>query len=526
MKKRNLFLSLVCSIILTVALVAVTIASVFVPNNNNNPNNSGNNGSNISDRPDPIVPEDPNYPSNDENDGSEEKPYIIYNAESFLTLLETYGTEGKNFTLDRDIDFSDKADFVTLFQDKAFNGHINGNEKAIKNLSINVNKDNFEKFITKDGEKYVSNVAVFGKTDGAIIENITFDNISINVADEIYDYIRSNEFNATYEGAFKQLSVASIAAIADNTKLSVNVNGTINGGAYSVYAENYVQGYNAFGGVVAVANKVQILRSDITVKMNVQNGDHYFVGGVAGYAYNSIIGESKVNAEISAKYNQVLYIGGVAGYILGTRLEGIEVNLTAKEADVNNKFSSTGVKVIADEDFTTVAGIVNVVRADNADQKSNIENVVTISNVDMDTVFAGAIMEVRTKAQVTSRFVTIKDVIVDANVNVLKAYGFAKTLIVASVNLSKALIDEANKCSYNVKLTGNVLLNTNSKMITASTFALNIYEDSKTGDLKIISEGFDIANGYETVQVVISGSIDSQVNNLDADRDFTKIVVA
>ena len=32
MKKRNLFLSLICSIILTVALVAVTVASVVVPN--------------------------------------------------------------------------------------------------------------------------------------------------------------------------------------------------------------------------------------------------------------------------------------------------------------------------------------------------------------------------------------------------------------------------------------------------------------------------------------------------------------
>ena len=287
MKKRNLFLSLVCSIILTVALVAVTVASVFAPKNNNS-NNDGNTGSNITDRPTPEEPENPNYPSNDENDGSQEKPYIIYNVESFMDLLNTYGTESKYFMLDRDIDFNG-TDFVTLFQEYAFNGHINGNEKTIKNISVNINKDNFDKFIVKDGEKFVSNVAVFAKADGATIENINFDNTTININDEIYEYIRSNEFNATYEGAFKQLSVASVVAIADNSVIKANVNATINAGAYSVYAENYVQGFNAIGGLVAVANNVTVDGAKANVTLNVVNGDHYFVGGIAGYAYNSTL---------------------------------------------------------------------------------------------------------------------------------------------------------------------------------------------------------------------------------------------
>ncbi len=516
MKKRNLFLSLVCSIILTVALVAVTVASLFAPGKTNTDN--GNNGSNITDRPDPEKP----YPSNEENDGSEEKPYIIYNAESFLNLLGEFGTEEKYFELDRDIDFAEN-NFVTLFQDKEFNGHINGNGFELKNISIDVTTSNLNNYIVKDAdEKYVSNVAVFGKINNAEISDIVYNNVKVEIANEVYDYIRGGAFVADHEAAFKQLTIGTVAAIANNSTINAEVKATINADAYSVYAENYVQGYNAVGGVVGVANRTTIDNTKTTVEVNVNAGDHYFVGGVAGYAYNSTISNNTVNLYLVSEYDQVLYVGGVAGYVLGSNIEKDVINITANQ--IGSSFNTNGVKTIEESAFTKIAGIVNVIRADNADQKTTIDTISVTANVNADVIYAGAVYEVRNAEYsagkiTTERYITIKDVIVDSNVNVLKAFGFAKKLVAATVDLNKFALDVANQCAYNIRLTGKVLLNNNDDTTVSSMFVTNII------DLDTGAKYFDVVGGYNTVRVVISNSIYGKVELGEMVRFYTVTVV-
>ena len=82
MKRRNLFLSLICSLILTVALVTVTVINL-VPKKNNGTTGSQP-STNVSD---PVTDEKPDVTVNEDRDGSAEKPYVIYSAETFQTFV-------------------------------------------------------------------------------------------------------------------------------------------------------------------------------------------------------------------------------------------------------------------------------------------------------------------------------------------------------------------------------------------------------------------------------------------------------
>ena len=132
--------------------------------------------------------------------GSAEYPYIIYSAENFNSLISSLGGKQRivttplteevvdeevldeeenktydvnHFELVNDIDFAD-VEYTTLFNnDEAFIGVIDGKGYAIKNISINVNENNFEeKFsFVKDGNRY-ARVALFGEMKGAVIKNL------------------------------------------------------------------------------------------------------------------------------------------------------------------------------------------------------------------------------------------------------------------------------------------------------------------------------------------------------------------
>ena len=143
MKRRNLFLSLICSVILTVALATFTIVGVVKSNKDgqSDDNKSTNVSTSVSDKT-------PNL--NEDRDGSAELPYLIYDVESFNHYVGSYGhadvasgEEICHYELADDIDFAGTS-FATLFnKGKAFNGKINGKGFALKNIAINVNRDNF-----------------------------------------------------------------------------------------------------------------------------------------------------------------------------------------------------------------------------------------------------------------------------------------------------------------------------------------------------------------------------------------------
>lgn len=532
MKKRNLFLSLMCSIILTVALVAVTVVSVVVPKRGNGPVNPS---TNVSNRYEPQYDES----ENENRDGSAENPYVLFDAKSFVDMLTEEGAfeegvEGKNFEVTNDIDFTD-VDFVTLFgQGKSFAGHIDGKGHSLDNITIHVTKENICDFAyqtrIEDLNKvmWVSNVGIFGNTLNAEIKDLKVNNLQINVDDELYPYVADAEFAVEHERAFRQLTIGSLVATAISTDIEgVEVNSKINGSAYSIYVDGTVAGYNAVGGLVGVLSDSTVSASKAKVELVAEDEytGNYFVGGVAGYAYDSNIEAADVALDVKANYAQRMYIGGVVGYADGTSVTGKELPISDSE---ETEFVDTVVVLNVSESnpvqndqklfeltqsgkVTFVAGVAVTVVADEISDTCEFSDIDIKASVDMNCYYAGVIYETTSgnvdfskNYSLSEYYVTIKGIITDSNVNVLKAYGLGKD-IVANLDLTKAESVGSNMdgYAYNIKITGNV---SQFVALANSMSATNRYINVKS------------AHGWRDVQLAISGELVKQLKPLDSIR--------
>lgn len=499
MKKRNLFLSLICSVVLTVALATFTIVGVVKTNKGQKNNNQSTNVStSVSDTKQDL---------NEGRDGSAELPYMIYDVDSFNHYVGNYGSEACYYELANDIDFAG-VNFETMFnKDKSFNSKIDGKGFALKNISINVNKDNFINFAYKseaDANRYNAHIAIFGTLENAEIVGLNIENISVNVSDEVYSSVVSAEFDTNYGDAVNEITVSTLASVAKNSTVNVNVSGTISADAYGIYAKNHVQGYNAIGGVVAVSNGSTISDSNVNVTVNTGKAiegknKNYFVGGVAGYIYNSTVQNVIVNLNVNATYKQAIYVGGIAGYISNANIENANVNLNV--AETNERKDVQKGDSINVENYTWVAGAVAIISADET-AKSTLNNITIKANVDIDVVYAGVVVEVWSKASVNC--VKFVDIIADSNVNVLQAFGFARTVSACEFDLSKTEIDIENEAEYNIRLTGKVrLVGSTSDEVVASAFIFN-----------------PCGYAYKNVNVIISGQIYAQLQKVEQLRAY------
>ena len=498
MKRKNLFLSLICSLILTVALVAVSIVTIIPKKDNGK---GGQTSSNVSDN---VSDKQPDVTINEDKDGSAEKPYVIYSAETFQTfIVDKYVDEngeyidytqvddegnlvypelaaGLHYVLDSDIDFAG-TEFKTIFNKGVpFNGHIDGKGFALKNININVTKDALVSDYTYAvGTELVSNIGVFGELENAEIKNITLNGVNIAMDEDMYSYVWSAEF-PTEEGTMKSISVGSLAGLATKSTIEAKVAASIDAFAYSVYVNNKADGLFAVGGLVAAAVDSTISNSEVDVDIVAAQGAKYYVGGAVGCLSNTTIKTIKVDATVSTKYEKALYIAGVAGYAIGANVEDADVVLTVKEIG-EERFSTKGVTSIDNTKFVSIAGAIHTININDNDTASAVKNVTIVSDVDIDGVFAGAVMNVVGGNEAI--VVELSNIIVDSNVNVLKAYGFAGSLSCTKVvldaeNVKTELVDE-EQVTFNVRLTGKVKLSiyTNKaegvRMFPASMFVLS-----------------------------------------------------
>jgi hypothetical protein len=161
---------------------------------------------------------------------------------------------GLNYELYRDIDFAG-TEFETLFNKGIpFNGKIDGKGYALKNINISVEKANFEKYIAENNDgRYVSHIGIFGELKNAVIKDVIIENVCITVADDVYSYVKSGDFATMMGATLKELTVGSLAAVSTNgTKIEkVEVSGTINAGAYSLYAVDYPHGSQIYRGLLS-----------------------------------------------------------------------------------------------------------------------------------------------------------------------------------------------------------------------------------------------------------------------------------
>ena len=412
------------------------------------------------------------------------------------------------FELANDIDFAGE-DYTTLFnQDKPFNGVIDGKGFALKNITINVTKSNIKSFIYKNSEsRYDAHIAVFGTIENAEIVKLSLNNISVSIADDIYPFVYDGEFAEEYGDSMNEITVATLAAVAKNSTVNVNVVGEIDADAYSIYAENNVQGYNAIGGLVAVSNKTTISDSTVNVKLSTKDAvegenKNYFVGGVAGYAYYSTIKNMEVSLDVAADYEQVLYIGGLVGYTLDTDVENAKVNLSVKETG-DRKTVKAGDTINVDK-YTWIAGAVAIIQADSAELATTLKNVNIVADVDIDAVYAGVVVEIWSTAT-EGECVKFEDIIVNSNVNTLQAYGFVRAIAnkkIVAVNLTKTEIDEENDAEFNVKLTGTVRLTGTPTTVVASLYS------------------YDAIGNLANVKIVVSNAIYENIQPIEKLRKY------
>ena len=542
MKKKGLLITLISTIVVVAVIGGLSIGKLF--SSPEDPNAGP--GSQVS-----------NKVSNEGNNkGSKADPYYIYDTETFTTLLSTYGNQTKpyreavmdpvmidvvengvtvsvqkkdeqgnpvfeprkdengyvvyktvegilepyHFELKNDIDFAG-VDFKVLFNNNnAFTGVIDGKGFTVKNITINITKENLEKnmFTKGDSTKSYAHIGIFGDMRDASVKNINFDAVKIDIANDVYSYLQEGAFWDKYHTSLVELSIGSIAACVERTTIEANVNATINADSYSVYEENENQCRNCVGGIVGYAIDSKISSSNNTlssIKIIADSGSkNYYIGGVAGYMFGSEFSNLKVSSEITASaivksqiLSNKLWIGGVSGYMLNSTIEDSIVNLKVNQLVDEERLTGTGVVKVNNGLYNMIGGIVSVIRANSAEQTSTISNVRVTSDVDMDALFGGAVFEVKStysEEEADAReaiFVKLEDLVIKSTVKSLMAYGVASKLLYTDISYTEEFVcgSENNSIgeptNYNIYLAGKTVLNTQAdqSMIVAGYVCTN-----------------------------------------------------
>lgn len=197
-----------------------------------------------------------------QGEGSKEKPYLIYDVDTFLYLVKT-GTKNKYYQLMNDLDFSSIDSYPKI----DFKGNLNGNNKTLKNISA-------------VGTGLFNSVGDYDLT--SVIENLNIENI--NVSPETGNYLGG--FANTVENATLR-NIHLKSGSVTNVKSTYNNLSSTGGFVGSVYNTTIIDNCS----------------SSLTVSSEKN------VGGFVGINLNATIKNSYSNGKVSGKTN----VGGFIG---------------------------------------------------------------------------------------------------------------------------------------------------------------------------------------------------------------------
>ena len=236
--------------------------------------------------------------------GTATNPYQICNASqlaAFAIHVNTgNATLGKYYTLANDIDLSGYATGAGWQpignSNNDFQGNFNGNEKVIRNLTINRPTENY--------------VGLFGVANGATIQNLGTENANIKgknyvgcIVGDMYASSIVNNCYAIGSVSGKQEYVGGLVGYNYNNSIISNS-----------YAFCNVSGYYSVGGLVGYNTSSAILNCYTT-----GNVDGYEdVGGLAGSIYNSTIQNGIAANETVIAGTQ--WLNRIVGYGYGTNI--------------------------------------------------------------------------------------------------------------------------------------------------------------------------------------------------------------
>lgn len=229
---------------------------------------------------------------------------------------------GGNYALRNSIDGTQANNFTSIGSNTAFTGNFDGIDYNIFNLNISG----------------TDNVGLFGKTDGATINNVTLVGGSITGTGSNVGAIVGSANNTTLTNVVNSAAVSGVSNVggivgsADGTTVENAINtGTIEGNSTS---ETNVGGLI---GEMKDSNLTDNYSSELignSYNLGDVSGNGHNVGGLVGSASNSTIGNpSEVNDKpvenIETVYNRMdvtgaYNVGGIVGNMAGSTVQNAE----------------------------------------------------------------------------------------------------------------------------------------------------------------------------------------------------------
>ena len=282
---------------------------------------------------------------------------------------------GGNYALRNSIDGTQANNFTSIGSNTAFSGKFDGIDYNIFNLNISG----------------TDNVGLFGKTNGATINNVTLVGGSITGTDSNVGAIVGNANNTTLTNVVNSAAVSGNSNVGGIVGSATNttVEDAINTGAIEGRVNTGGNGGINVGGLIGSMNSSHLIGN--SYNLGDVSGDGYNVGGLVGHAVNSTIGDGTNlvynRLDVTGKYN----VGGIVGNMEGTTVQNAENsgNVTASGYDKGKYifhtdynvagYSDNGIKTV-DVNVANVGGIAGKAD-DTVDKVSEIKNVTNSGNV-------------------------------------------------------------------------------------------------------------------------------------------------
>ena len=295
----------------------------------------------------------------------------VEDVEQLQAIGENEETLTGNYALRNSIDGTEANNFAAIGNSTtAFSGKFDGIDYNIFNLNINGTE----------------NVGLFGKTDRAVISNVTMVGGNVTGTGSNVGAIVGNAQNTTLTNVVNSAAVTGnsnvggIVGNANNTIVKDAVNtGTIKGNS------NDEANVGGLIGSMTGDGKDKSRLEGNSYNLGDVSGKGYNVGGLVGHAVNSTIGDGTNlvynRLDVEGKYN----VGGIVGNMKGTTVQNAENSGNVTASGYTNgtySYHSTHYKGVKDEtvNVANVGGIAG--KADNTNsQESKIENVTNSGNV-------------------------------------------------------------------------------------------------------------------------------------------------
>lgn len=293
---------------------------------------------------------------------------------------------GGNYALRNSIDGTQANNFKSIGSNTAFSGKFDGIDYNIFNLNISG----------------TDNVGLFGKTNGATINNVTLVGGSITGG----SITGGNNVGAVVGNANNTIlnNVVNSAAVSGNSNVGGIVGSATNSAIKDAINTGTINGLgDNVGGLIGNLQNSKFIEATDTTKevekglignsynLGDVSGNGHNVGGLVGSASNSTIGDGTNlvynRLDVKGAYN----VGGIVGNMQGTTVQNAENsgNVTATRYTTETYYYHAGQKnnntinAIVKNETVNVANVGGIAgKADNTDTKESIiKDVINTGNV-------------------------------------------------------------------------------------------------------------------------------------------------